>query len=130
MNMDERVRRARFAAAAKTRNVVDLQVAIERMERATSALIQCATAEERRTRTVDRSHVTYSMVAKDAVERSHRLQKTIAELKTMLQVAIVERDSAAAHLGVLEATLMDNSSLSGAGPLRQLPLFPPGNRAA
>lgn len=115
----EFVHRARFTAAAKARSVVELEAAIQGMERTTSALVQFIVAEERRTKVVDRAHITYSMAAKDATDRLHRLRKTIAELKTRRQAAIAERDSAAAHLGILEATLGDKPFPPQAGSLRR-----------
>ena len=110
MKMDERVRRARFTAVAKARTVADLQTAIATMERSTSALTQFVAAEERRTRIVSRSHVTYSLSAKDAADRSYRLRKTVADLTTKLHVAIIERDSAVAHVATLEVMLEKSPS--------------------
>ena len=112
MKMNERVRRARFTAAAKARAVADLQAAIAIIERTISALSQDIAAEERRTRVVDRSRVTYSLAAKDAADRSQRLQKTIAALKTNLHSAVVERDDALAQVIILEATSGKKASSS------------------
>ena len=98
MNMDERVRRARFTTAAKVRTVVELETAIATMERTISALSQFIAAEERRTNVTNRSSAIYSMAATDSDDRSKRLQKTIAELKSNLHMAVIERDSAFAHV--------------------------------
>src|SRR5204863_1899014 len=89
--LDERVRRARFTANAKTRTVADLETAIATLERTNAALTQFIAAEERRTKITNRSSAVYSMAASDSADRSRRLQKTIAELKSNLHSAIIER---------------------------------------
>ena len=114
MNMDERVRRARFTTAAKVRTVVELEAAIATMERTISALSQFIAAEERRTNVTNRSSAIYSMAATDSADRSKRLQKTIAELKSNLHIAIIERDSAVAHVAILEVTFAKKPSPSRA----------------
>ena len=112
MNMDERVHRARFTAAAKVRTVVELETAIATMQRTISALGQFITAEERRTKVTNRSSPFYSMAAKDSADRSNRLEKTIGAFKNKLHVAIIERDSAVAHVSILDVTLVEKPSPS------------------
>ena len=110
MDIDERVRRARFIAKAKIRTVTDLETAITTLERTNAALTQFIAAEERRTKITNRTSAVYSMAASDSADRSKRLQKTIAELKTNLRSAIIERDSAVALCSILEVTFANKPS--------------------
>jgi hypothetical protein len=114
MKLDERVHRARFTAAAKVRTVVELETAIATTGRTISALSEFIATEERRTKVTNRSSAIYSMAAKDSADRSDRLQRTIAALKNKLHAAISERDSAVAHVSILEATLAEKASPSRA----------------
>ena len=102
MNIDERVRRARFTANAKIRTVADLETTIATLERTHAALTQFIATEERRTKITNRSSAVYSMAASGSADRSRRVQKTIAQLKTNLHSAIIERDSAVALCSILE----------------------------
>jgi hypothetical protein len=125
MDMDERLRRARFYAAAKARTIVDLQVAIKNMETTASDLRQFIDTEERRTKITDRSRVTYSLAANHAADRAHRLQKTIVELASRLRIAIIERDSTVAQISIWEETSATKQSPTPAravsGTLATLP---------
>jgi hypothetical protein len=96
--------RARFDATAKARDVADLQLAISEMEQLRSALRDFIGREEERTRVRDVTRYTYSSAAIAARERARNLDRSIADLTTKLEVAIADRDQAAAVVAALEAT--------------------------
>jgi hypothetical protein len=101
MTSEDRIRRARFAAAATARTVADLQSTITSLEQTGLSLRQFIAAEEHRTRVRDQSHPAYSLVATDASVRLTRLQTTLTGLKDQLRDALLERDNAIAILSVL-----------------------------
>ena len=102
MKFAERIRRARFLAAASTQTVADLQSMIDNLEQTGLSLQQLIAAEEFRTRVNDQSHPTYSLVAKDAFMRLARLQTTLTGLQDQVSGALLERDNSITHLSALE----------------------------
>jgi hypothetical protein len=102
MKFEERIRRARFLAAASTQTVADLQTTIDNLEQTGLSLRQLIAAEEFRTRVNDQSHPVYSLVATDAFARLTRLQTTLTGLQDQLRVALLERNNSIADLSALE----------------------------
>jgi hypothetical protein len=96
--------RGRFEATTKARAVVDLQSAISELDQLRSELNGFIRREEKRTGVSDRTRYTYSTVAVVARERVLKLNQSIAELTAKLEVALEERDRAAAALAALETT--------------------------
>ena len=96
--------RGRFEATTKARAVADLQSAISELDQLRSQLNGFIRREEKRTGVSDSTRYTYSTVAVVARERVLKLNQSIAELTARLDVALVERDQAAAALAALETT--------------------------
>jgi hypothetical protein len=103
LRSDERLARARFDAAAKSRIVVDLDAAVAMLAETIAALRKTIATEERRSKVNDPALPAYSLVAKDAALRSQKLQATVVVLTTRLRHAIFDRDDAIAHVASLEA---------------------------
>jgi flagellar FliJ protein len=92
------LRLKRFAAEEKRRKVIDLEQMIREFHNMAADLDRQVQAEEERTGVRDRSHFTYSTLAKAAADRRDKLRASAADLQAKLDSAVRERDEALAAL--------------------------------
>lgn len=88
----------RFEADEKARKVAELEQMIREFEGVAMDLDRQVKAEEERTGVRDPAHFAYSTFAKSAAQRRDNLRASAAELRLKLELAIKDRDEAAAEL--------------------------------
>jgi multidrug resistance efflux pump len=88
----------RFDVEEKARKVADLEYMIRDFEQMAADLERQVQVEEDRTGIRDHSHFAYSTFAKAAAQRRSNLMASAADLRSKLDVAIRDRDEAAADL--------------------------------
>lgn len=92
------LRSKRFEAEEKRRKVMDLEQMIRDFQHMAADLDRQVQAEEERTGVRERSHFTYSTLAKAAADRRDKLRASAADLQVKLEAAVRERDEAMAAL--------------------------------
>jgi flagellar FliJ protein len=92
------LRLKRFAAEEKRRKVIDLEQMIREFHNMATDLDRQVQAEEERTGVRDKTHFTYSTLAKAAADRRDKLRASVADLQAKLESAVRERDEAFAAL--------------------------------
>ncbi len=86
----------RFEVEEKRRKVSDLELMIREFEYMAVELDRQVQCEEDRTGIKDRAHFAYSTLAKAAAQRRDNLRASVANLQAKLEMAVRERDDAAA----------------------------------
>ena len=111
------LRLKRFEADEKRRKVADLEQMIRDFQFMAVDLDRQVQAEEERTGIRDKSHFTYSTLAKAAAQRRDKLRASVADLQAKLAVALRERDEAIAALE--KAAAQSDQRDQGRGPRPQ-----------
>jgi flagellar FliJ protein len=106
------LRLKRFAAEEKRRKVIDLEQMIREFHHMAADLDRQVQAEEERTGVRDKSHFTYSTLAKAAADRRDKLRASAADLQVKLEAAVRERDEA---LAALDKALQSDQRDQGRG---------------
>jgi flagellar protein FliJ len=107
------LRLKRFEAEEKRRKVIDLEQMIRDFQHMAADLDRQVQAEEDRTGVKDKSHFTYSTLAKAAAQRRDNLLASVADLQAKLAIAVRERDEA---LIALEKSTLSDPRDQGRGP--------------
>jgi flagellar protein FliJ len=107
------LRLKRFEAEAKRRKVMDLEQMIRDFQHMAFDLDRQVQAEEDRTGIKDKSHFTYSTLAKAAAQRRDKLLASVADLQVKLEAAVRERDEA---LVALEKAALPDQRDQSRGP--------------
>jgi flagellar FliJ protein len=107
------LRLKRFEAEEKRRKVIDLEQMIRDFQHMATDLDRQVQAEEDRTGVKDKSHFTYSTLAKAAAQRRDNLLASVADLQAKLAIAVRERDEA--FIALEKAALSDPRD-QGRGP--------------
>ena len=108
---DTALRLRRFEASEKARKVASIETMIRDFEHMTLDLTRQISAEEERTGVKDSAHFAYSTFAKAAALRRANLRTSIADLRTKLDAAKQEHETAAAELKKLEPIEARDTSL-------------------
>jgi chromosome segregation ATPase len=95
---DSVFRTKRFEAEGMKRKVAALEQMIREFQHMAAELDRQVQSEEDRTGVRDRTHFAYSTLAKAAAQRRDNLRSSIDNLKTKLEDAAREMDSACADL--------------------------------
>jgi flagellar FliJ protein len=99
---DTALRLRRFEASEKARKVASIETMILDFEHMASDLARQITAEEERTGVRDSAHFAYSTFAKAAALRRANLLTSVADLRSKLEAARREHESAVVELRKLE----------------------------
>jgi flagellar protein FliJ len=99
---DTALRLRRFEASEKARKVASIETMILDFEHMAGDLARQITAEEERTGVRDPSHFAYSTFAKAATLRRANLLTSVADLRSKLEAARQEHESAVVELRKLE----------------------------
>ena len=94
--------RARSRVTMTAQSVAMIEAALQEMDATIVSLDRRAAAEEMRSRTTDKTRVTYSTVALAARARSDNLRKSVVELEAKVVAAAAEHRRALAALSALE----------------------------
>ena len=99
---DTALRLRRFEASEKARKVASIETMILDFEHMASDLARQITAEEERTGVRDSAHFAYSTFAKAATQRRANLLTSVADLRSKLEAARREHETAVVELRKLE----------------------------
>jgi flagellar protein FliJ len=99
---DTALRLRRFETSEKARKVASIETMILDFEHMASDLARQITAEEERTGVRDPAHFAYSTFAKAAALRRANLLTSVADLRSKLEAARREHESAVVELKKLE----------------------------
>ena len=99
---DTALRLRRFEASEKARKVASIETMILDFEHMASDLARQITAKEERTGVRDSAHFAYSTFAKAATLRRANLLTSVADLRSKLEAARREHETAVVELRKLE----------------------------